>query len=77
MYDTPQTFASKAAIIELLKRSPGAALTRPRVLDAAARELGVSPEEIDQALQELQVEDQIATVVIDGEERIQFAPVAH
>jgi hypothetical protein len=77
MYDTPQTFASKAAIIELLKRTPGAPLTRPQVLEAAARELGVSPEEIARALQELRVEDQIVTVVIDGEERIQFAPVAH
>lgn len=77
MYDTPQTFASKAAIIELLKRAPGAALTRQQVLEGAAQELDVSPEEIDQALLELGVEDQIATVVVDGEERIQFAPVAH
>jgi prolyl-tRNA editing enzyme YbaK/EbsC (Cys-tRNA(Pro) deacylase) len=77
MYDTPQTFASKAAIIELLKRTPGASLTRPQVLETTARELGVSPEEIARALVELRVEDQIVTVVVDGEERIQFAPVAH
>ena len=77
MYDTPQTFASKAAIIELLKRTPGAALTRPQILEATSRELSVSPEEIDQALQELRAEDKVVTVLIDGEERIQFAPIAH
>jgi hypothetical protein len=77
MYETPQTFASKAAIIEVLKRASGAQLTRGEVLDAASRDLDVSPEEVARALDELQLEDHVASVVIDGEERIQFPPSAH
>lgn len=77
MYETPQTFASKAAIIEVLKRASGAQLTRDELLDAAARDLDVSAAEVTRALNELQLEDHVASVVIDGEERIQFAPAAH
>jgi Fe2+ or Zn2+ uptake regulation protein len=76
MYETPQTFASKAAIIEVLKRASGAQLTRDQVLEAASRELDISPTEVARALDELQLEDHVASVVIDGQERIQFAPAS-
>jgi hypothetical protein len=77
MFETPQTFASKAAIIEVLKRAAGTRLTRDEVLQAAARELAVPADEVARALDELQLEDHVASVIVDGEERIQFAPVAH
>lgn len=77
MYETPQTFASKAAIIEVLKRAGGTQLTREEVLDAARRELDVPAGEVARALEELQLEDHVASVIVDGEERIQFSPVAH
>lgn len=77
MYETPQTFASKAAIIEVLKRAAGTRLTRDEVLRAASRDLAVSADEVARALDELQLEDHVASVIVDGEERIQFAPAAH
>jgi hypothetical protein len=76
MYETPQTFGCRAAIIDLLKRSLGSPLTRRQLLDTAAQELDVSTEEVARALQELQVEEHVATVVVDGEERLKLAPVA-
>ena len=77
MFETPQTFASKAAIIEVLKRASGAQLTRREVLDKASREVDASVDEVERALGELELEDHIARVVVDGEERIQFAPATH
>jgi hypothetical protein len=77
MYETPQTFASKAAIIEVLKRAGGTQLTRDEVLDAACRELDVPAGEVARALQELELEDHVARVMVDGEERIRFCPAAH
>ena len=75
MHETPQTFACRAAIIDVLKRTTGAPLTRRQLLDSAAQELDISTEEVEQALQELQVEDHVASVVVDGEERLELAPV--
>lgn len=77
MFETPQTFASKTAIIEVLKRNSGAAMPRRQVLEAASSELDVSVEDVASALDALQLEQQVASVVVDGEERIQFTPAAH
>lgn len=77
MHETPQSFASKAAIIEVLKRASGAQLTRREVVDAASREVDVSAAEVAFALEALQLEEHVASVIVDGEERIQFAPAAH
>lgn len=77
MHETPQSFASKAAIIEVLKRASGAQLTRREVVDAASREVDVSADEVAFALEALQLEEHVASVIVDGEERIQFAPAAH
>ena len=77
MYETPQTFASKAAIIEVLKGASGKPMTRDAVLVATSRKLEVSEAEVVSALGELQLEQQVTSVVVDGEERIQLTPVAH
>jgi predicted GNAT family N-acyltransferase len=73
MFETPQTFASKTAIIEVLKRAAGE-LPRREVLSQASRELQVSPEVVANALAELQREAQVASIVVDGQEHLRFTP---
>lgn len=73
MFETPQTFASRTAIIEVLKRASGE-LTRQEVLSQASRELQVSLEVVAAALAELQQEAQVESVVVAGQERLKFTP---
>jgi hypothetical protein len=73
MFETPQTFASKTAIIEVLKRASGE-LTRQELLSQASRELQVPVDVVASALAELQQDAQVATVVVEGQERLKFTP---
>lgn len=75
MYESPQSFASKAAIIEVLKRSFGEALTRGQLVDAVSRELSLAPPETDEvarAIEEMKLESQLRSEVVDGVEKFRF-----
>lgn len=75
MYESPQSFASKAAIIEILKRSFGAPLTRSELVDAVSRELELAPpetEEVIRAIDEMTLEAQLQSEVVDGIEKFRF-----
>jgi len=77
MYESPQSFASKAAIIEILKRSFGEPLTRSELVAAVSRELSPAPPETDEvirAIEEMTLEDQLRTEVVDGVEKLRFDP---
>lgn len=75
MYESPQSFASKAAIIEVLKRSFGESLTRGELVDAVSRELSLAPPETDEvirAIEEMTLEEQLQTELVDGVEKFRF-----
>jgi hypothetical protein len=75
MYDSPQSFASKAVIIQVLKRSSGEPLTRGELVDAVFRELSLAPPETDEvirAIDELKLESQLESEVVDGVEKLRF-----
>ena len=80
MYETPQSFASKAAIIEVLKRADGMPLTRGELIDAVSRELERRAEEteadVTRAIDEMKLEDQIWSEVVDGVEKLHFGDAA-
>lgn len=81
MYETPQSFASKAAIIEVLKRADGTPLTRGELIDAVSRELERRTEEteadVTRAIDEMKLEEQIWSEVVDGVEKLHFGDAAH
>jgi hypothetical protein len=75
MYDSPQSFASKAAIIEVLKRSSGEPLTRTELIQAVFRELEPAPPETDEvtrAIDEMKLDSQLTSEVVDGVEKLRF-----
>ncbi len=75
MYESPQSFASKAAIIEVLKRAVGMPLTRGELVDAVSRELQLheaETEELARAIEEMKLDDQILSEVVDGVEKLKF-----
>jgi hypothetical protein len=75
MYDSPQSFASKAAIVDILKRSSGESLTRGELVDAVFRELSLAPPETDEvlrAIDEMKLEEQLKSEVVDGVEKLKF-----
>ncbi|MDF3068705.1 MAG: hypothetical protein K0R38_4306 [Polyangiaceae bacterium] len=75
MYESPQSFASKAAIIEVLKRSLGEPLTRGELVDAVSRELALAPPEPDEvvrAIDEMRLESQLRSELVDGVEKFRF-----
>ena len=76
MYESPQSFASKAAIIEVLKRAQGTPLTRRELVNEVSRELELAApeteEEVARAIEEMKLDDQISSEVVDGVERLCF-----
>ncbi len=75
MYESPQSFASKAAIIEVLKRSFGEPLTRGELVDAVSRELALAPpqtDEVTRAIDEMALQSQLRSETVDGVELFRF-----
>lgn len=75
MYESPQSFASKAAIIEVLKRSSGEPLSRGQLVDAVSRELSLAPPdttEVIRAIDEMTLESQLQSELVDGVEKFSF-----
>jgi hypothetical protein len=75
MYESPQSFASKAAIIEVLKRSSGEALTRSELVEAVSRQLETAPPEpleVSRAIDEMKLESQLRGEIVDGVEKLRF-----
>lgn len=74
MYESPQSFASKAAIIEALKRAQGTPLTRGELVTEVSRELELTPDEADLAcaIEEMKLDRQISSEIVDGVERLRF-----
>jgi hypothetical protein len=73
MAESPQSFAAKAAIVEILKRTQGAALSRGQVVDQARQELDtIEPAEISEAIDELKLADEIVSQIVGGEEVLRF-----
>lgn len=76
MYESPQSFASKAAIIEALKRAQGTPLTRGELVTEVSRELELTADatasEVASAIEEMKLDRQISSEIVDGVERLRF-----
>jgi hypothetical protein len=76
MYESPQSFASKAAIIDIFKRASDASFTRSELVAAVCQELSAAPPdaaEVLRAIDEMALDAELHTELVSGVEMLRFA----